>query len=353
MRPFFRKGFTLIELLVVIAIIALLIGMLLPAVQKVRAAAARMKCTNNMKQISLGNMNYESAYGTFIPGVSRNGCCWGTWTIPILPYVEQQSLFNIYVGFGGQGYTVMGNIPRYGAAPNNGISDQRLSIYTCPSDTPQVWNGGTLTMNSYVLNAGNTSLYQVNMPFGCTGGSTVGAIGCVSFGGAPFNWYDDPAALAAGGDSSPVDYTGGNPATGIMGKPQTIASITDGTSNTLCVSEVIQGPSAGDIRGFTWWGGAAGFTTYQTPNNDIAPDVMTGGGCGGASITGYATKPKMPCTLTSTASLARMQLVRSRHDGGVNVGMCDGSVRFVADSIDVATWRAAGTSAGGESLAIP
>jgi prepilin-type processing-associated H-X9-DG protein len=136
----------------------------------------------------------------------------------------------------------------------------------------------------------------------------------------------------------------------MAGKPQRIAAITDGTSNTLCVSEVIQGPSSGDYRGFSWWGGAAGFTTYQTPNNDSAADVMTGAGCGGAP---YPHSPVMPCTTTSTASLARMQLARSRHTGGINAGMCDGSVRFVTNSVDVFVWRAAGTSQGGETLALP
>jgi prepilin-type N-terminal cleavage/methylation domain-containing protein/prepilin-type processing-associated H-X9-DG protein len=345
MRSRVRPGFTLIELLVVIAIIAILIGLLLPAVQKVREAAARAKCSNNLKQISLGNMNYESAYGTFVPGVSRNGCCWGTWMIPILPYMEQQQLFQIYTGFGGQGgYATLGAVPRYAAAPNSTIASQRLSPFTCPSDTPQNWSGGTLTLHNYVLNAGNTNFYQLSMPIGCTGGSTIGAGGCVTFGGAPFGWYSDPANPT--GDSSPADYTGGNPNLGQDGRQRKITEITDGTSNTLCVSEVIQAPSGnGDIRGFTWWGGAAGFVTYQTPNNLGATDVMTGGGCGP-----QPSNPPYPCTTSSTTTLARMQLARSRHTGGVNVGMCDGSVRFISNTVSLVTWRALGTSMGGEPL---
>src|SRR3954467_10177143 len=99
MRP--RRAFTLVELLVVIAIIAVLIGLLLPAVQKVREAANRAKCQNNLKQIGIGMHNYESSFGTLPPGVGQNGCCWGTWMVPILPYIEQNDLFKRYSNFGG------------------------------------------------------------------------------------------------------------------------------------------------------------------------------------------------------------------------------------------------------------
>jgi prepilin-type N-terminal cleavage/methylation domain-containing protein/prepilin-type processing-associated H-X9-DG protein len=339
MRSRLRRGFTLIELLVVIAIIAILIGLLLPAVQKIREAAARMKCSNNMKQIALANMNYESALGSFVPGVSRTGCCWGTWMIPILPYMEQDNLFRIYTNFGGNDTTGF----RYSGGTNSQVANKRLSSFLCPSDMAKVWNGNVnLTMHNYVLNAGNSNFYQVSTPIGCTGGDTVGTNGCVTFGEAPFGWYEDPATLAAGGDASPPQYGSASPNLA-KGHARFIADITDGTSNTLCVSEIIQAPRGGsDIRGFTWWGGSAGFVTYQTPNNPAATDVMTGGACGPGSV------PNFPCTTNSTTTLPRMQLVRSRHTQGVNAAMCDGSVRFFRNSINLATWRALGTAQGGE-----
>jgi prepilin-type N-terminal cleavage/methylation domain-containing protein/prepilin-type processing-associated H-X9-DG protein len=342
MRSGLRRGFTLIELLVVIAIIAILIGLLLPAVQKIREAANRMKCSNNMKQIALANMNYESAYQTFVPGVSRTGCCWGTWMIPILPYMEQDNLFRIYANFGGNDTTG----PRYAAGVNAQVANKRVTSFLCPSDTAKFWsNNRAFTMHNYVLNAGNSNLYQVSTPVGCANGDPTGANGCVTFGGAPFGWYEDPASLAAGGDASPPAYTTDSPELA-RGRARSMAEITDGTSNTLCVSEILQAPrGADDIRGFTWWGGSAGFVTYQTPNNPTATDVMTGGACGSASV------PNFPCTTTSTSTLPRMQLVRSRHTGGVNAAMCDGSVRFIRNTISVVTWRALGSAQGGEVFA--
>src|SRR3954453_8837159 len=93
-----ERGFTLIELLVVIAITAVLLALLLPAAQAAREAARRAQCVNNLKQIGLGVLNYESANGSFPPG--EKGCCWGTWGVFILPFIEQQALFNAWNSVG-------------------------------------------------------------------------------------------------------------------------------------------------------------------------------------------------------------------------------------------------------------
>lgn len=333
-------GFTLIELLVVIAIIAILIGLLLPAVQKVREAAARMTCTNNLKQIALANMNYESTNGTFLPGVGKNGCCWGTWMIPILPYMEQENLFRIYVNFGG-----LDPLPRYatnsGTGPtpngNNFVSSTRLKNFTCPSDTPQLW--GTRTKHNYVLNAGNTTFFQVNLPLRCV----TGTAGCTQFLGAPFGWYE--FSDLNWDSTNPWTVPPSNPNDGRMGRPRTIAEITDGTSNTMMASEVLQG--RGDsLQGFTWWGGGAGFTAFNLPNT-TAQDVLTGGICPTAA---QQLNPLAPCTTVSTAAQARLAYARSLHTGGVNVAMCDGSVRFVQNGISLVFWRAMATSQGGEVI---
>jgi prepilin-type N-terminal cleavage/methylation domain-containing protein/prepilin-type processing-associated H-X9-DG protein len=339
MRRKHRLGFTLIELLVVIAIIAILIGLLLPAVQKIREAAARMSCSNNLHQIALANMNYESSYGKFLPAIGQNGCCWGTWMVPILPYIEQDNLYKGYVNFGGLDWTG----PRYNGGVNAAVTSARLKSFTCPSDTQNA--KGSTTEHNYVLNVGNTSFFQTATPIGCT----VGKAGCTPFLGAPFGYYNGVAidstgfgwdsTLPWGPGASPVAGPQPNILAGVMGKQYTITSISDGTSNTLMGSETIQG-SSGDYRGFTWWGGAAAFTTYLTPNSPL-PDVMEGGGCG-------TSPPMPPCTAHTTFAYPRMVAARSWHSGGVNVAMCDGSVHFVSNNVNYNTWNAMGSAQGGE-----
>jgi prepilin-type N-terminal cleavage/methylation domain-containing protein/prepilin-type processing-associated H-X9-DG protein len=338
-----QRGFTLIELLVVIAIIAVLIGLLLPAVQKVREAAARASCQNNLKQIALANLNYESSNGLYLPGVGKNGCCWGTWMIPILPYMEQEALGRGYVNFGGLDSVPINSAgppggPRYSGGSNLAIARTRLTAFTCASDTPQVYPANNTTKHNYALNAGNTTFYQVALPLGCA----VGTAGCTPFLGAPFGWYNDSQDFT---NDSPFPYNAQatNPANGKMGKQSSSVEITagDGTSNTMMASEVIQG-RATDLRGYTWWGGAAGYTAYMGPNSS-EQDVQTGGICN------LAENPTLPCTTTSTASRARLMGARSLHGGGgVNTAMCDGSVRFISNNIPIATWRAISTTKGAE-----
>jgi len=334
MRFVRRLGFTLIELLVVIAIIAILIGLLLPAVQKVREAAARIQCANNLKQIALAQHNYHDARKTFTPGVGKNGCCWGTWMMVILPYMEQDNVARLYVNFGG-----LDPGERYNGPTNRAVSTQQLSIFTCPSDEVIPWNNGGIlyTKHNYALNAGNTTFYQVPLPLGCT----VGSAGCTPFLGAPFNWYSNSDLV----HDSPFPWTvpPQDPTKGPMGAPVRITSIVDGTSNTMMAAEVRQGTS-NDLRGFTWWGGAAGFTAYIGPNSSL-PDIITGGIC--------VPSPGLPCQEASTTSFARLMGARSRHTAGLNVAMCDGSVQFINETIDINIWRALSTSRGGEVASIP
>ena len=345
-----RRGFTLIELLVVIAIIAVLIGLLLPAVQKVREAAARMSCTNNLKQIGLAMHNYHDANGKLPPGVGNYGCCWGTWPIVVMPYFEQDNMAKLYVNYNGSDIvgTPSGNTTgwRYGAGTNPAnVTSQRLKVLTCPTDTPSAplpvtVSGVTynLTAHNYAVNYGNTNLYGT-------------AVGGVAFGGAPFRcypagWLTDSAMQATYGWAQPdSDKQAKYRQYGNAGQPQqSVEQITDGTSNTLMLAEVIQG-QGGDLRGFLWWGNASGFTGYNVPNSN-APDVLTGGTCNAAATW------NIPCTTLNSTQFPRMMTARSRHNagGGVNVAFCDGHVTWVNNSVSQATWRALSTSQGGEVL---
>jgi len=301
-----RSAFTLIELLVVIAIIAILIGLLLPAVQKVREAAARAKCQNNLKQIGLAMHNYHDAYGRLPPGVSPgSGCCKGTWQVVVLPYLEQSAMFNGYVGYstGPELYSAQVN--------KDNVTTKRLSVLTCPSDETTTPTGG-MTAHNYVINYGNTGLIRDSATAFVV---VVKQYDTVAYGGAPFK----------------------------VAEGLKLTDVTDGTSGTLLVSETVQGQN-NDLRGFTWWGYGSGFMTYLGPNSS-SPDVLQ-------SASYCVSKlPNPPCFAPYTDQQPITYSARSRHTGGVNAALCDGSVRFFTDGIDLLTvWRPLGTAQGGETV---
>jgi prepilin-type N-terminal cleavage/methylation domain-containing protein/prepilin-type processing-associated H-X9-DG protein len=298
-----RSGFTLIELLVVIAIIAILIGLLLPAVQKVREAASRMSCSNNLKQLAIAVHSYHDAQNMLVPGTGNFGCCWGTWIIKIMPYIEQDNLERQYVNWGGNDTSG----PRYSAAPNTtNVTNKRLKVLTCPSDIPNA-PFSNLTNHNYALNYGNTSYTQA------------ATLNGVVFGGAPFG----------------PNFNG-------QLKQIKLVNILDGTSNTFMIGEVLQGQGR-DLRGFIWWGDATGFTTYLGPNSPLPDRIYTAFYCNNLPQFG------LPCDVSVTSN-PTMFAARSRHTNGLQMAMCDGSVRYFSNTININAWRALSTSTGGEVI---
>ncbi len=345
MRNRFRSGFTLIELLVVIAIIAILIGLLLPAVQKVREAAARIKCTNNLKQLALSVHNYESSLGNLPPayrgqqigGAPQYYDLWGTLAL-LTPYLEQTAVYNAI----DLNLTMYQLVPPYGIqAP---IAAQAIvPIFLCPSDRAV---------------AVETNVYSIPGPLGptnysfCLGTGTTR--GRTNWLGSP---YDADGAFFAQSKTKFTDMTDGtsNTAAGserILGDgddSNTVASRADIKTKTMYVNPGAETTDANcgsslrvnfnQRRGYSWVAGEPRCTSYNhyyLPNDKINPDCV-------ANYNIY-TDPK----LSSTGH--GLSTARSQHTGGVNVMLCDGSVRFVRDSIDLTTWRSLATRSGGEVL---
>ncbi|MFO0957631.1 MAG: DUF1559 domain-containing protein [Isosphaeraceae bacterium] len=313
-----RSGFTLIELLVVIAIIGVLIALLLPAVQQAREAARRIRCTNNLRQIGLAMVVYHDSQGVLPPG--KKGCCWGTWLVSVLPHLEQSALFDSWNSQGSNAPGVPDGFDqdlRYFGVANRTVTSTWVDVYLCPSDGRNApisagMHGRTFacTSQNYAANFGNTTARQLDYQG-------------VAFGGAPFGDMGSPLA----------DHSG------TPRRPSRLADLIDGTSNTLLASEAVVGQGR-DLRGFSWWGDAATFSAYVTPNSTF-PDVLF------SAYYCENRRPNPPCVGATTA-LADGYAARSRHPGGVNALMADGGVRFVKDAIQVQCWRALSTTRGGE-----
>jgi len=339
-----RGAFTLIELLVVIAIIAVLIALLLPAVQQAREAARRTQCKNNLKQLGLALMNYESNFTTFppnlVPGGNFNYSA-GNWGVLafLSPYLDQTPIYNL----------MNLNAPTYASASPYGIADPNnakaasfvIPMFLCPSDKSMSLGG------DYGVASLGPSNYCANLGSGIN-----------TYQGSPAN-------------GSPYN------ADGVMfaNSSVRIGDMTDGTSNTACMSESLLGDGATsvlntatstppvssqrsyaylttyqsslddascasatnwniqDLRQFLWYSGEIRNTSYNhyyLPN-DTRWDCITNAYNFGYTAIGW-------------------KAARSLHVGGVHLLLCDGSGRFVSNNIDSTTWRSLSTRAGAEIL---
>jgi len=351
-----RRGVTLIELLVVIAIIAVLIALLLPAVQAAREAARRIQCINNLKQVGIALHNYHSGLNSFPVGflfprvaspTGQNSAGipdlhW-RWSVlaQLSPFLEQTNVYNavnfswpIAPGTGATG-------PFAGIAPYQPfpvhltVMTSKVTSLLCPSD-------------------------------GSSGGATL-PDGVRTFGACNYHF-------CTGDGQSSTNFVGAaRSADGvfILGPPQSIASIADGSSNTVAGSEQLIGPTVGTVatsptapsdtrrgavfiaqkglpdnpasgcdnlpiagwrldKGYAWWDGdyrSGLYNHFLTPNSKIHD-----------------------CWQSNPPHDPAIKAARSNHPGGVNVLLCDGHVQFVKDTVSLATWRALGTRAGGEVI---
>jgi prepilin-type N-terminal cleavage/methylation domain-containing protein/prepilin-type processing-associated H-X9-DG protein len=353
-----RSGFTLIELLVVIAIIAILIGLLVPAVQKVREAAARLQCQNNLKQLGLACHNYESSYKRLPPGGTTYNTVSDTPSIVviILPYVEQANLYNLF---------------NFQQSINNSAANaqariQQVPFLLCPSDgsggfqTDPGGSGQICGKNNYFGCIGTTAdqrstdgsrvgvfNYQVSVTgTQATVTTKVTLVGVTDGTSNTAMWaettrsnqptprtsnYDKTAIyllpLNDAGYSLTTPQTGPlfnetNPAAWIQGQTYRCNSWDYGPTNAIF------------YRGNEYYRGLPALSNYT----HTLPPNYQGYDCGDWGIPGTAT----PAYLTAHIA------ARSYHTGGVNVCFVDGSVHFISDSITFSVWQAMGTRSGGE-----
>jgi prepilin-type N-terminal cleavage/methylation domain-containing protein/prepilin-type processing-associated H-X9-DG protein len=372
-----RRAFTLIELLVVIAIIAVLIGLLLPAVQAAREAARRAQCINNLKQIGLSIHNYNSANNCIPSSKILNtnvfpctdpsfgsGCQSTPWFILMLPFFEQQAMANAFnYAIGIEGPMNSGGVP-LAYFINATVPSTRISVFQCPSDHTQVFSLSA-ALGPVLPGVPNLNFTKGN--YGVHWGNTDNGQGIVD------GTYFNPTLHL----QSAWGYNNNGTGPSLV----TFASATDGLSNTVFMSELLQG-APDDIRGTVWsdYTGAGSFTSRFTPNGyqDYVPlfapwknavtaanlvgdnvDNLPAFGAGGFS---QSTSPAFPGTLCDNQPAQGLACfaqgsdggefsgARSRHPGGVNCLFGDGSVKFIKNTISPLTWIALGSIASGEVI---
>jgi prepilin-type N-terminal cleavage/methylation domain-containing protein len=322
-----RSAFTLIELLVVIAIIAILIGLLVPAVQKVREAAARATCENQLKQLALACHSYHDVKKDLPVNWGGLNGSWGldswawSWIAFILPYIEQGPVYNgANIGAAnalGQPTTKM----LTATAGGKPVSQVVIPLLRCPSD-PDVrtvlWTDRADIGGVY----NNTGVAITNYKGVC--GSNWGA------GWGDGRWSPGWVTASTGSDQNGLDNGNGVlwRSNGTAGKKYTLLSISDGTSNTFMIGESL--PSK------CQWTGAWVYSNNASGTCAIYPNATQPNG-----------DPFSPGDWPDTYSF------HSNHTSGVQFAMCDGSVHFVSDSIAINVYRSLATMRGGEAVSAP
>jgi len=355
-----RRGFTLIELLVVIAIIAVLIALLLPAVQSAREAARRSQCTNNLKQMGLAFHNYHSSNNAFPPAKIYAGSC-SVQSNGNAGLVLNTTAFALILGFMDQ--TPMYNAYNYSQASSNAAWGYTPPAATCPAPCPanknligNAWTNSTVVGTMIASYVCPSDIYpaqqhpsvggsQPGMRQGYNYATTTWAYSMqnamesdylVSAG--PYTEYNCPGGTGAGAPNPNFQGAFFNDLSVDIGR------IKDGTSNTFLVGESVQAPGKNNPWYGPFWGSGTHTSTHGTIRTPTDPKA------GGAAPNGptaiyypqYASNPlyKRPYAWVFS----------SYHPGGVNMGMADGSVRFIKNSINLYSWFGLATIFGQEVL---
>lgn len=314
-----RRGFTIVELLVAITVIAILIALILPAVQQAREAARRTGCRNNLKQIGLAIHNYHDAHRTFPPGGitiggwqdSLNG---STWTVAILPYLDQATLYGRY------------SFAHFNESPENAaIREQHVPVMSCPSDvnsglkgSPESGPGQELVYATGSYRAVSGRSDGLSRP---EGGS----------------WFDVKNSL-------PRNWRGAMHHVGTDGlTTERLANVKDGVSNTLLVGEYATPRCGGEdvCPRTTFW--AYTYTSYN--QSSACPE------CGPRTLLGdYVACAAGP---GEGGVHACKRGWGGFHDQSFHAVLCDGAVRTISQSIDMEVFGAVATIAGGEAAQLP